>query len=188
MPTKKHGPLFIDEDEPEASKSQSNPIEVKEPTKELTTNILGFGLRFGKPWTQEEDLCMLQLLEKGDTIDKIALKLCRSIVSIACRIRSCFNCRYKTMEGNYNYITLGFDQADIKSKITEFGDIMINRVNEMIRKQIENPTNTNVSIDPPVKSESRKTKSESLPKPVDEMLSLLREINRKLDLIVERTM
>jgi hypothetical protein len=186
MPAKKHGPLFVDEDEPEASKPPSNQIEVKESTKELTTNILGFGLRFGKAWTREEDLCMLQLLEKGDTIDQIAMKLCRSIVSIACRIRSDFNCRYKTMEGNYTYITLGFDQADIKSKITEFGDIIINRVNEI--KQLKNPTNTNVSIDPPVKSESRKTKSESLPKPVDEMLSLLREINRKLDLIVERTM
>lgn len=188
MPTKKHGPLFVDDDELSSSIPKPNPIEVKEPAKELTTNIIGFGLRFGKAWTREEDLCMLQLLEKGDTIDQIAMKLCRSSVSIACRIRSDFNCRYKTIEGNYTYITLGFDQADIKSKITEFGDILINRVNEIIRKQLENPTNINVAIDPPVKSELRKTKSDSLPKPVDEMLSLLREINRKLDLIVERTM
>ena len=185
MSVKKHIPLFVDQDESSSSIPKPGPIEVKEPTKKLTSNILGFGLRFGKAWTREEDLCMLQLLEKGDTIDQIAMKLCRSSVSIACRIRSDFNCRYKTMEGNYTYITLGFDQADIKSKIIEFGDITINRVNELIRKQLEHPTNTNVSIDPP---ESRKIKPESLPKPVDEMLSLLREINRKLDFIVEQTM
>lgn len=57
MASKKHKPLFVD-DEPETSPTipeplHANPLllEVKE-TKELTTNILGFGPRFGKPWTR----------------------------------------------------------------------------------------------------------------------------------------
>jgi hypothetical protein len=199
MTTKKRqGPLFVDEDEPETKPVIPSPsallivtaavLEVKE-TKELT-NILGYGPRFGKPWMREEELLVLYLLEKGDTIDQIASKMCRSAISIGCRICSDFNCKYKIMQGDYTAASLGFDVADIKKKIEAFGNTIINHVNDMIRKQAENPTNIVVAIDPPhrVKYEKPEGFKPKKSKQFDELCSLMLDVQRKLDYLIERTM
>jgi hypothetical protein len=187
MTTKKrHMPLFIDDDEPTSTLIVETPtakiiqldVHVDEQPK---TNILGFGPRFGKPWTRLEDLCMLQLLAKGNSIDQIASKMCRSAVSIGCRIRSEFNCKYKTMNGNDTITTLGFSETDIQTRIAAFDDTTVRNLADLIRKQIENPV--------PIRPEEIKHKPEANKqrKPIDELLSLIKEINNKLDLLIERT-
>ena len=180
---KRHEPLFVDDDEPE---SKSLTISKTPEIKELTTNILGFGSRFGKPWTREEDCCLLQLLKKGNSIDQIASKICRSAVSIGCRLRSEFNCKYKTMQGSDTFTSLGFDKDDISARITAFGDVFIKRIDELVCKQAENPSNM-MAIEPPPRIKSDKPDKPPQKKPIDELLSLLREINGKLDLLIERT-
>lgn len=194
MASKKHKPLFVD-DEPETSTTIPEPLhanppllEVKE-TKELTTNILGFGPRFGKPWTREEEVCLLQLLEKGDTVDQIASKMCRSAVSIGCRLRSDFDCKYKPIQGTDTASSLGFSVSDIRTKIESFGNMILTHVNETIRKQLENPSNISVVIDPPPQriKHDKPERSKNQQKPIDELLSLLRDINKKLDYLIERT-